>query len=387
MQLYYTVLVAINILQFPLVFSAQCPVGWQLSVVDTTKCYLLVTNKATWSEAEQHCRQAASHLTSVTSAFETSNLNSLVQNSLLIGPLDQVWIGASGINQDDRFVWTDGTPMSYTNWRIGEPYLLFSCVSSAAGSTAKWSTENCQTKNAFICEHYMVPTDRPTDCFDLQYRNGITTSGIYQIYPPGIAPFMAYCDMETDGGGWTVFQRRIDNTTTFYDKLWNDYKVGFNNGLDKNLWLGNDNIHILSTKDSDVELRVDFWGQRNPDFSPDPHGYWWEKRTDFHIGDEAHFYDLHLSRSYTGNATYSPGAGIRSSVDCKFSTADKMNDADPTCFSEDQLGGWWMFQMCSNSALNGKYVPPPAGYGFFWNGGPFVMNPLQSRMMLRTLVW
>ena len=62
--------------------------------------------------------------------------------------------------------------------------------------------------------------------------------------------------------------RQVDNSSEFYNNTWNEYKNGFNNGLNRNLWLGNDRIHVMSSR-SNVTLRVEINGDRWPN-NPNP---------------------------------------------------------------------------------------------------------------------
>ena len=77
---------------------------------------------------------------------------------------------------------------------------------------------------------------------------------MYKIDPDGLGEFEVFCDHKTAGGGWTVFQKRMDGSVDFY-RAWDDYKRGFGN-LSGEFWLGLDKIHRLTVSSSN-KLRVD----------------------------------------------------------------------------------------------------------------------------------
>jgi hypothetical protein len=89
--------------------------------------------------------------------------------------------------------------------------------------------------------------------------------------------------MRTDGGGWTVFQRRQDASVDFY-RGWQDYKNGFGD-LNGNFWLGLDKIHRLTQSDQSL-LRVDLM-----DFG---HDTAYAKYGEFSVASESENYKLNV---------------------------------------------------------------------------------------------
>jgi ficolin len=66
----------------------------------------------------------------------------------------------------------------------------------------------------------------PVSCLDLHHREPDQPSGIYRIQPVGSNAFSAYCDMERDGGGWTlVLQALGDRTLTYDSPYWTNKKT------------------------------------------------------------------------------------------------------------------------------------------------------------------
>ena len=59
------------------------------------------------------------------------------------------------------------------------------------------------------------------------------------------------CDMETDGGGRIVIQRRITNRIVNFYKNWEDYENEFGD-LDGEFWIGLGNIHELTKQPSEL---------------------------------------------------------------------------------------------------------------------------------------
>ncbi|XP_062578707.1 ryncolin-1-like, partial [Saccostrea cucullata] len=178
------------------------------------------------------------------------------------------------------------------------------------------------------------------DCADILRHRPWSKDGVYTIYLDMKTKKSVYCDMTTDGGGWTVIQRRQDGVTDFY-RNWTEYKKGFGD-VKHEYWLGNDAIHTL-TKDKKQELRIDL-----EKFSRQKaHATY----STFYIGNEADKYKLTLG-GFKG--TKGLGDSFGSQNNMKFSTKDRDNDIyRKHCAQIYTTAGW--LSNCINENLNGVY--------------------------------
>ena len=146
-----------------------------------------------------------------------------------------------------------------------------------------------------------------------------------------------YCDQETFGGGWTVFQRRVTDEEDF-NRVWADYKAGFGN-LDTNFWLGNDYIHRLTLNAQ--EMLLDLHSIANDDQA-------FILYKSFQVENEDALYKLHVSeyQESVGDCLYTFNGKM-------FSTSDQDHDNHNTKHCAQEQGAGWWFNLCAACFLNG----------------------------------
>ncbi|XP_029414319.1 microfibril-associated glycoprotein 4 isoform X2 [Nannospalax galili] len=214
---------------------------------------------------------------------------------------------------------------------------------------------------------------QPLDCDDI-YAQGYQADGVYLIYPSGPSvPVPVFCDMTTEGGKWTVFQKRFNGSVSFF-RGWNDYKLGFGRA-DGEYWLGKQrlegqgggggcpsarslltschpspglqNLHLLTLKQK-YELRVDLEDFENNtayakyvDFSISPNA----------VSAEEDGYTLYVAGFEDGGA----GDSLSYHSGQKFSTFDRDQDLFVQNCAALSSGAFW-FRSCHFANLNGFYL-------------------------------
>ncbi|KAK3551288.1 hypothetical protein QTP70_013945 [Hemibagrus guttatus] len=194
-----------------------------------------------------------------------------------------------------------------------------------------------------------LPYPYPAECSQVQV-NGMKKSGETEIYPQGKdgEAVRVYCDMETDGGGWTVFQRRLDGSTDFF-REWKDYSKGFGD-ISAEFWLGNDILHTLTSMEP-MSLHIDLRLGNDTAYA---------HYSNFTVGSEVNHYTIDVS-GYSGTA----GDSMRYHNGCPFSTKDKDPSINNVQCAKNYMGGWW-YKNCYKANLNGVYATFSKDQGVVW---------------------
>ena len=97
--------------------------------------YCLTPNGLDWLKAEQYAREKGGHLVAINDEFEQEWLVQVFGGNKLY------WIGLSDAETEGQWQWSNGDPLSYTNWYPGEPNNRWSCGEDYA--VMNWKRPGC----------------------------------------------------------------------------------------------------------------------------------------------------------------------------------------------------------------------------------------------------
>ncbi|XP_041804739.1 tenascin-N isoform X3 [Chelmon rostratus] len=190
----------------------------------------------------------------------------------------------------------------------------------------------------------------PMDCLQIM-KNGNKKSGIYTIYINNdrSKPLEVYCDMDTDGGGWLVLQRRTIGRLDFM-KRWRQYIAGFGN-MTEEFWIGLEKIYELTNTPTQYELRFDLGLGSERVYAV---------YDNFKIASVKQKFKLTVGK-YSGTAgdamTYHQGR--------PWTTVDSDNDIALSNCALTHRGAWW-YKNCHLANLNGNWGDNRHSMGVNW---------------------
>ncbi|XP_049602886.1 tenascin-N isoform X2 [Syngnathus scovelli] len=190
----------------------------------------------------------------------------------------------------------------------------------------------------------------PMDCLQI-LKNGIKKTGVYTVYinNDNSKPIEAYCDMDTDGGGWLVLQRRTTGKLDFM-KRWRPYVAGFGNATDE-FWMGLDKIYQMTNTPIRYEARFELG--LGPERA-------YAVYDNFKIASARQKFALTVG-NYRGTAgdamTYHQGR--------PWTTIDSDNDIALGNCALTHRGAWW-YKNCHLANLNGKWGDNRHSLGVNW---------------------
>lgn len=201
---------------------------------------------------------------------------------------------------------------------------------------------------------------RPRHCGHLRHA-GQTTSGVYTIYHNAAGPSgqRVYCDMETDGGDWTVIQRRgqFGNSMYYFYRNWTEYASGFGD-VQKEYWIGNRALHALTSGEEQMSLRVVLNKSSSESVSID-YGR-------FKVASAEDLFRISVG-DFKGTVGWDALTALNGRP---FATLDNKSGNEHNC-SGLYIGAWWYTSHCHGANLNGVNFNGKhfhSNCGIQWNG-------------------
>uniref|UniRef100_A0A669CXF4 Mannose receptor, C type 1b n=1 Tax=Oreochromis niloticus TaxID=8128 RepID=A0A669CXF4_ORENI len=154
----------------PTTATPNCTDGWT-KMQSRGVCYKASEKRKTWYEARDYCRAIGGDLVSIHSSADLLPRQferySVIWSTIRYKNLEhtfvhyrhnQYWIGLSAPDPDTGYVWSDGSPVNFQEWKDGEPNNENNAESCAQmkrnywEKTFFWSDVHCEKYNNWVCQ-------------------------------------------------------------------------------------------------------------------------------------------------------------------------------------------------------------------------------------------
>ena len=211
--------------------------------------------------------------------------------------------------------------------------ITFSLLASALGSSdCRLRHKRCQKIEECSLE----------SCCDYLQMPGYPTSRQYRLKTGTYSTAAAFCDMETDGGGWTVVMRR---STLDFDRYYREYEDGFGD-LDDEFWYGLRMLRDITSR-TPYEMRLDMFANIN-DTESTSHALYGTFQVE---GDS---YTLVLG-NFTGSDPNLRDNLMHFNNEPFVARQEKVEQGERDRCIDDFKGGWWY---TGTSCLSGEGQTP-----------------------------
>jgi hypothetical protein len=138
----------------PLIQAAPCVEGeFQQSDPADDTCYMLFETSATRTAAQAACLALGATLANISSEAQQTIVAELASNYPAGRP--DLWIGATDETTEGTYQWSDGSAITYSHWRAGEPNNgggIENCAVIEGDNAAKeWDDRPCGVAYPYLC--------------------------------------------------------------------------------------------------------------------------------------------------------------------------------------------------------------------------------------------
>ncbi|XP_077993134.1 macrophage mannose receptor 1-like [Glandiceps talaboti] len=230
----------------------DCGTGWYSQ---SYSCYRFVSDSASWSTAESQCKSYGGSLIAINDNIEQSFVSSKL--AAFTGS-SWYWIGLTDLSQAGQFTWSDGDPVTYTNWDAGQPdNSQGDCVGVSSGTdSGLWTAGQCDNSMPYICE---------------KTRPGFTKPPVTAAYPTNPSD-------EGCADGWLGYGSKcflaISKADSDNRLSWDDALLDCRNrGGDLASFHSDDELRYVKTNSKVINFIDEFWiGLNDKD---DENGFVW----------------------------------------------------------------------------------------------------------------